>query len=222
MNLVSDQKPRLRFDVRDDFKVKQVFLCVQRYEFPGRGVRSPNPEKAKQVPIAVPKPAAGPVVRLSMDGCPARQWIGPRGSPTPIGSRRWITTMSPARVSFPTARLCSGRYVSLQTGKRARTGRAIEETRGVDQTFQERRKARNKRTGRTAQTGEKMKTKRRSRSPARRCGCIHHCPSRWPFRLWRRKKPAERSLSAPSSMAQSDVKRDAEAIQAELTGIARA
>lgn len=57
-NLVSDQKPRLRFDVRDDFKVKQVFLCVQAMNSLGEG-EEPNPEKAKQVPIPVPKPAAG-------------------------------------------------------------------------------------------------------------------------------------------------------------------
>jgi hypothetical protein len=57
-NLVSDQKPRLRFDVRDDFKVKEVFLCVQAMNSLGEG-EEPNPEKAKQVPITVPKPAAG-------------------------------------------------------------------------------------------------------------------------------------------------------------------
>jgi hypothetical protein len=55
---VSDQKPRLRFDVRDDFKVQQVFLCVQAMNSLGEG-EEPNPEKARQVPVSVPKPAAG-------------------------------------------------------------------------------------------------------------------------------------------------------------------
>ena len=58
MNLVAGQKPRLRFDVRDDFKVQEIFLCVQPVNSLGEG-EEPNPEKAKQIPIPVPAPAAG-------------------------------------------------------------------------------------------------------------------------------------------------------------------
>ncbi|MGH8048264.1 MAG: DUF4175 family protein, partial [Chthoniobacterales bacterium] len=58
VNLVATQKPRLRFEVRDDFKVTQVFLCVQQTNNLGEG-EEPNPEKAKQIPIPMPKQAAG-------------------------------------------------------------------------------------------------------------------------------------------------------------------
>lgn len=68
INLVPGQKPRLRFDVRDDFKVKEVFLCVQALNTLGEG-EEPSPEKAKQIPLAVPKPAAG----LSFD----YEWADP-------------------------------------------------------------------------------------------------------------------------------------------------
>lgn len=57
-NLVATQKPRVRFDVRDDYKVKQVFLCVQSVNSLGEG-EEPDPAKAKEIPIDVPKPAAG-------------------------------------------------------------------------------------------------------------------------------------------------------------------
>lgn len=58
INLVPETKPRLRFDVRDDFKVKEVFLCVQALNTLGEG-EEPDPEKARQIPLAVPKPSAG-------------------------------------------------------------------------------------------------------------------------------------------------------------------
>jgi hypothetical protein len=69
INLVPGQKPRLRFDVRDDFKVKEVFLCVQALNTLGEG-EEPDPEKARQIPLAVPKPSAG----LSFD----YEWSDPQ------------------------------------------------------------------------------------------------------------------------------------------------
>lgn len=58
MNLVTEQKPRLRFEVRDDFKVQEVFLCIQPVSSLGEG-EEPDPKKAKEIPIPVPGPAAG-------------------------------------------------------------------------------------------------------------------------------------------------------------------
>lgn len=56
-NLIVNQTPQLRFEVRDDFKVQKVFLCVQSLNTLGEG-EEPNPEKAKQIPLEVPQPAA--------------------------------------------------------------------------------------------------------------------------------------------------------------------
>lgn len=58
LTLISDRRPSLRFDVRDDFKVKDVFLCVQALNSLGEG-EEPDPKKAKEIPIPVPRPAAG-------------------------------------------------------------------------------------------------------------------------------------------------------------------
>ncbi len=58
MNLVAEQKPRLRFEVRDDFKVQEVFLCIQPVSSLGEG-EEPDPKKGKEIPIPVPVPAAG-------------------------------------------------------------------------------------------------------------------------------------------------------------------
>ena len=58
MNLVIEQKPRLRFEVRDDFKVQEVFLCIQPVSSLGEG-EEPDPKKAREIPIPVPVPAAG-------------------------------------------------------------------------------------------------------------------------------------------------------------------
>lgn len=71
VNLVAGQKPRLTFDVRDDFQVKQVVLCVQPKNSLGEG-EVPDAEKAKQIPLSVPKPAAG----LAFD----EPWIDPEKS----------------------------------------------------------------------------------------------------------------------------------------------
>ncbi len=54
---VAGQKPRIRFVVSDDFKVQQVFLCVQSMKSLGEG-ETPDPAKAKEIPIPLPKPAA--------------------------------------------------------------------------------------------------------------------------------------------------------------------
>lgn len=56
-NVVVEQKPKLRFEVRDDFKVQEVYLCVQSLNSLGEG-EQPDPEKAKAIPIPVPQPAA--------------------------------------------------------------------------------------------------------------------------------------------------------------------
>ncbi|CAN5721317.1 hypothetical protein BH09VER1_BH09VER1_34780 [soil metagenome] len=56
-NLVATQKPHIKFEVRDDFKVQQVFLCVQSLNTLGEG-ENPDPAKAKLIPITVPKAAA--------------------------------------------------------------------------------------------------------------------------------------------------------------------
>ena len=58
VKLVPDQKPVLNFEIRDDFAVKEVFLCVQPHSSLGEG-EEPDPNKARQIPIPVPKPAAG-------------------------------------------------------------------------------------------------------------------------------------------------------------------
>ena len=71
VNLVAGQRPKLRFVVRDDFKVKQLFLCVQPTNSLGEG-EEPDPEKGKQIPIALPKAAAG----LALD----YQWKDPEKS----------------------------------------------------------------------------------------------------------------------------------------------
>ncbi len=62
MNLITTQLPRRRFEVRDDFQVQQVFLCVQPLSSLGEG-EEPNPEKAKLIPIPVPQASA----RLAVD-----------------------------------------------------------------------------------------------------------------------------------------------------------
>lgn len=61
-NLIATQRPRRRFEVRDDFRVEQVFLCVQPQMSLGEG-EEPDPEKARQIPISVPEPSA----RLGFD-----------------------------------------------------------------------------------------------------------------------------------------------------------
>ncbi|MEI6491021.1 MAG: hypothetical protein WCO94_00615 [Verrucomicrobiota bacterium] len=58
LKLVPEQKPALRFDVLDDFRVKEVYLCVQPLSSLGEG-EEPDPKKAKQIPISFPQPAAG-------------------------------------------------------------------------------------------------------------------------------------------------------------------
>lgn len=58
LNVVPDQKPRLQFSVRDDFKVTQVILCVQSNNALGEG-EEPNPDNAKHISIPLPVPAAG-------------------------------------------------------------------------------------------------------------------------------------------------------------------
>ncbi|MES2921362.1 MAG: DUF4175 family protein [Verrucomicrobiota bacterium] len=57
-SLVAEQKPRLRFDVRDDFTIQQIVLCVQQTNTLGEG-EEPNPAKATQIPIPMSQPAAG-------------------------------------------------------------------------------------------------------------------------------------------------------------------
>jgi hypothetical protein len=71
VNLVAEQRPKLRFEVRDDFKVTKVFLCVQQTNNLGEG-ESPNPKNAKEIPITMPKEAAG----LSFN----YQWENPQSS----------------------------------------------------------------------------------------------------------------------------------------------
>jgi len=56
-SFIATQKPRLRFEVRDDFKVQQVFLCVQALNSLGEG-EEPSPEKAKEISIPLPQPGA--------------------------------------------------------------------------------------------------------------------------------------------------------------------
>lgn len=58
VKLIPDQKPVLNFEIHDDFAVKDVFLCVQPHSSLGEG-EEPDPNKARQIPISVPKPAAG-------------------------------------------------------------------------------------------------------------------------------------------------------------------
>lgn len=58
LSLVPSQKPRLQFSVRDDFKVTEIFLCVQTMNTLGEG-EVPSPENAKSIVIPVPTPAAG-------------------------------------------------------------------------------------------------------------------------------------------------------------------
>lgn len=57
-SLVAEQKPRIRFQVRDDFKISQVVLCVQQTNTLGEG-EEPNPDKGTRIPIPMSQPAAG-------------------------------------------------------------------------------------------------------------------------------------------------------------------
>ncbi len=54
--LVATAQPGLRFDVRDDFLVQKVFLCVEPSDALAEG-ESPDPAKARRVPIEIKKPA---------------------------------------------------------------------------------------------------------------------------------------------------------------------
>ena len=55
--LVPEDRPRLRFEVRDDFLIERVSLCVEPSDALGEG-ESPDPNKAKRVPIEIKKSAA--------------------------------------------------------------------------------------------------------------------------------------------------------------------
>ena len=55
--IIPTAHPRLRFTTRDDFQVKQVFLCVQPASALADG-EAPNAEKAKKIALTIPKPAA--------------------------------------------------------------------------------------------------------------------------------------------------------------------
>ena len=54
--LVATAVPGLRFEVRDDFLVEKVFLCVEPADTLAEG-ESPDPAKAKRIPIEIKKPA---------------------------------------------------------------------------------------------------------------------------------------------------------------------
>jgi len=71
LKMIPDQNPVLRFEVRDDFKVREVSLCVQPVSSLREG-EEPDPKKAKEIPIPVPKPAAGLTFRY--------EWKNPRES----------------------------------------------------------------------------------------------------------------------------------------------
>ena len=58
LSYVAQQIPRLRFEVRDDFKVSQVIFCVQQTNVLDQGEK-PDPAKALQIPIPVKLSAAG-------------------------------------------------------------------------------------------------------------------------------------------------------------------
>lgn len=115
INLVPEQKPRLRFDVRDDFKVKEVFLCVQSINSLGEG-EEPDPAKAKQIPLTVPKSAAA----LSFD----YEWADPGKSvdwAEGVSFVYWIKAVDNNDVTGPGVTYSAPRQwsvVSLQT-KRA-------------------------------------------------------------------------------------------------------
>ena len=53
-SFITTAHPRLRFEVRDDFQVKQVFLCCGS---DGEKPDSPMLSKLKRIPLEVPKPA---------------------------------------------------------------------------------------------------------------------------------------------------------------------
>jgi hypothetical protein len=53
-SFITTAHPRLRFEVRDDFQVKQVFLCCGSE---GEKPDSPMLSKLKRIPLEVPKPA---------------------------------------------------------------------------------------------------------------------------------------------------------------------
>ena len=54
--LVPTDRPGLRFEVRDDFLVERVSLCVEPADALGEG-ESPDPNKAKRIPVEIKKPA---------------------------------------------------------------------------------------------------------------------------------------------------------------------
>jgi len=56
-SLVASAQPRLRFEVRDDFKVKQVFFCCQLAVNTPDGAAAPDVPAVKKIPLSVPKPA---------------------------------------------------------------------------------------------------------------------------------------------------------------------
>ena len=58
VNMIVKDRPRLRFQIRDDFKIKQVFLVIQATKDLGEG-EEPSPEKGKLIEIPIEKPAAG-------------------------------------------------------------------------------------------------------------------------------------------------------------------
>jgi hypothetical protein len=56
--LVTSMHPRLRFEVHDDFLVKQVTLCCEvTNDDPTKETSDTDPSKVKRIPIDVPKPA---------------------------------------------------------------------------------------------------------------------------------------------------------------------
>jgi len=57
-SLVAGQNPRLRFEVRDDFKIQQVALLVQQTNTLGEG-EEPDPDKATRIPIPMAQADAG-------------------------------------------------------------------------------------------------------------------------------------------------------------------
>ena len=56
-NLVATERPALRFEVRDDFQVKEVVLLVEPADALAEG-EAPDPAKAKRVLVEIKKPAA--------------------------------------------------------------------------------------------------------------------------------------------------------------------
>lgn len=111
-NLVATQKPRIKFEVSDDFKVQQVFLCVQSLNTLGEG-ENPDPAKAKEIPITVPKPAA----RIAFDF----EWNDPEKSVDWAEGQSfawWIKAVDNNDVTGPGVTYSSPRQwsvVSLQT-----------------------------------------------------------------------------------------------------------